>query len=126
MELRFPYGFALQQVIDTYGYPSHVSVSVVTATAGLGVDPATLPDRYRQLDFVYLVNGFAISVPIAPEDKSRDITPELVLTHVQTFWPPDQVGYKDSGSDPSLLALWSGFKSFEYYCSNIGIPQSMC
>jgi hypothetical protein len=126
MEMNFPYGFTLRQLVNAYGNPSHTVASVITATAGLGVDSAMLPDRLRTLHLIYLAQGFRVAVSVTPAYKSQKITPDLVLDNVTAFWPDDPTGLSDSGLNPTMFLPWAGLQSFEDYCTAQGTPSGLC
>ncbi len=127
MRMNFPYGFTLQQMVDAYGYPTHVVVVTSEPIAGIGIDPASLPDRNRTMHLVYLNQGFSIAISVIPKAKAHKLTPSDDLDNVLAFWPADSGGFRESGYNPEELISWAGLESFEYYCTkSTTIPVGLC
>jgi hypothetical protein len=113
MHLIYPSGFSIADVIKAYGEPSHLYV----------VDLRSKTDESEGvIGFIYLSQGFRITVGIRKGDGLKVIDTMTILDDVSTFWPNSIDGLTKMGYVGDNIIPWPGWDSFSRYCDLVNKP----
>ena len=119
LQVNYPDTFSLQQVIGTYGDPSHI----IAMQAGGFPGESRASQIDQRIWVVYLDKGLLLGVD---SHQGWDIRPDLPLS-TPTFFTPGIAHFTAFFDQTSnhVLVPWQGYHDFAFYC-RAGSENSAC
>jgi hypothetical protein len=120
LQVNYPDTFLLQELIASYGAPSHI-IATMQVGGFPGESPASAVDY--SIWVVYLDKGLLLG---ADRHQGGDIRPDLALS-TPTFFIPDRAQFTTffDQTHSVVLVPWQGYQDFAYYC-RAGSTTSAC